>query len=181
MEKYSIVIYPSASIISLVKSMKESLASELGWFHSKNSVGHITICLFTATDTTIEIVKNKVAKLCAAFIPVEICLNTFGSYPNGTFYIGPDGISKKRLKPIMTLVQRSLNYIPDLEINEDPHLSIARQLTSHKLKRAQSLFKTIDIHFLCDSIVLRKFDKNVKQYIVTHTFTFGANSTSNAN
>jgi len=181
MEKYSIAIYPSEPVISLVKSMKEALAAEVGWFHSKNSVGHITICLFTATDATIKTVKNKVQKLCSGLKPVPVFLNEFGSYPNGALYIAPDTISKKRLIPIMKQVHELLQEIPDLEINEDPHLSIARRLTPHKLERAKSLFKIIDIHFLCDSIILRKFDKNVKQYSVTDTFTFEGNSTPDAN
>lgn len=178
MEKYSVVIYPSEPVISLVKSMKEALAKEVGWFHSKNSVGHITICLFTATEETIKSVKDILRKICNDLKPVLVCLNDFGSYPNGAFYMAPDAISKKRLIPIMEQVNESLNFIPDLQINEDPHLTIARRLAPHKLERAKALFKIIDINFLCDSIVLRKFDKNVKQYIVTDTFTFEGNSTS---
>lgn len=180
MEKYSIVIHPSEPVISLIKSMKEALAHEVGWFPSKNSVGHITICLFTATNTTISTVKNKVQKICSDLKPVPVCLNEFGSYPNGAFYIAPDFISKERLIPIMKQVHKSLNFIPDLQINADPHLSIARSLSPHKLQRAKSFFKIIDINFVCDTIVLRKFDKNVKQYIVTDTFTFNGYSTSDA-
>ncbi|SDX46052.1 2'-5' RNA ligase family protein [Flavobacterium degerlachei] len=178
MEKYSIVIHPSEPVISLIKSMKEALANEVGWFHSKNSVGHITICLFTAMDPTVKTVKDKVQKLCSGLEPVPVCLNEFGSYPNGAFYIAPDSISKKRLIPIMKQVHESLNFIPDLQINEDPHLSIARGLSPHKLRRAKSFFKIIDINFVCDTIVLRKFDKNIKQYIITDTFIFQGNSTS---
>jgi len=175
MEKYTIVIYPSEAVISLIKSMKEALAMEVGWFHSKNSVGHITICLFTATDETVKTARDKLRKICIDLKPFPVFLNEFGSYPNGAFYIAPDAISKKRLLPIMKQVNESLNFIPDLQTNEDPHLTIARRLTPHKLQRAKSLFKIIDINFLCDSIVLRIFDKNVKQYIITDTFTFEGN------
>ncbi len=175
MDKYSIVIYPSEAVITLVKTMKEDLAKELGWFHSKNSVGHITICLFKATDTSINSVKEKLQALCTELRPVKVWINDFGSYPNGAFYVEPDAISKKLLKPIMTQVQDTLSYIPNLIINEDPHLSIARRLSPSKLQRAKSLFKLIDIHFLCDSFVLRKFDDKVKQYIVTDTYNFGFN------
>lgn len=178
MEKYTIVIYPKEPVISIIKSMKEALSKEVGWFHSKNSVGHITICLFTATDEKIKSVKEILRKICNDLKPVPVSLNDFGSYPNGAFYIAPDAISKKRLIPIMRQVNESLNFIPDLQINEDPHLTIARRLAPHKLERAKALFKIIDINFLCGSIVLRKFDQNAKQYIVTDTFTFEGNSTS---
>jgi hypothetical protein len=89
----------------LVKSIKERLAAKVGWFHSKNYVGLITIYLFTAMDTTIETVKNKLAKLCAALIPEEVSRDGFDFYPNGAFYITLDAMSKKRLKLIMRHIQ----------------------------------------------------------------------------
>jgi 2'-5' RNA ligase len=172
--RYSVAIYPSENVIALVKSMKLGLAKEVGWFHSKNSVGHITICQLKATDTEIEIIKNQLSSVCNALKPVEVCLNEFGSYPNGAFFIAPDAASKNSLKPIMQRVQESLHNI-DMQINDDPHLSIARRLTPNKLERAKRLFILIDLHFLCDSIVLRKFDKKIKQFFVIDEFKFNNN------
>ncbi|WP_348811050.1 hypothetical protein [Flavobacterium maritimum] len=94
MEKqYSLAIYPPEAVIVLIKSMKEQLATKVGWFHSKNSVGHITICEFKATDA----------------------------------------------------------------------------------KKANHLFTKIELHFVCDSVVLRLFDENIKQFFVTDTFKFKGN------
>lgn len=175
MEKdYSVAIYPSEAIISLVKSMKEQLAKEVGWFHSKNSVGHITICEFKATDTEIEIIKNQLDKLCDTIKPVEITLNGFDSYPNGAFFISPDAVSKNSLKPIMKRVQELLR-VRNMKKSDDPHMSIARRLTPENLEKAKALFTVIDVTFLCDSIVLRKFDENIKQFFVTDTFKFKSN------
>jgi len=175
MEKqYSIAIYPSGAILDLVKSMKIQLAQEVGWFHSKNSAGHITICEVKATDTTIEIIKKRLSEVCDTLKPVEVRLNKFGSYPSGAFFIAPDEDSKNNLKPIMKRVQDSLRTF-DLQKSDDPHLSIARKLTPEKQKRAIRLFPPIDVLFLCDSIVLRKFDENIKQFFVTDTFTFNGN------
>ncbi|MFV5699743.1 2'-5' RNA ligase family protein [Flavobacterium sp. ZT3R17] len=175
MEKdYSVAIYPSEAIISLVKSMKEQLAKEVGWFHSKNSIGHITICEFKATDKQIEIIKNQLNRLCDTLHPVEVCLNEFSSYPNGAFFISPNNDSKSILKPIMKRIQESL-HIQNMKKSNDPHLSIARRLTLENLERAKTLFTVIDIHFLCDSIVLRKFDDTIKQFFVTDTYKFNSN------
>ena len=175
MEKhYSVVIYPSEAVIALVKSMKEGLAKEVGWFHSKNSVGHITICLFKATDKAIENIKNQLSSVCETLEPVEVCLNEFGSYPNGAFFISPDEDSKNSLIPIMKRVQESLHDL-NMQKSDEPHLSIARRLSPEKLEKAKSLFPLIDVHFLCDSIVLRKFDENIKQFTVTDTFRFNGN------
>jgi len=172
MEKhYSVVIYPSEAVIALVKSMKEGLAKEVGWFHSKNSVGHITICLFKATDEAIENIKNQLSSVCDTLEPVEVCLNEFGSYPNGAFFISPDEDSKSSLIPIMKRIQESLHDL-DMQKSDNPHLSIARRLTPQKLEKAYRLFPLIDVHFLCDSIVLRKFDENIKQFFVTDEFKF---------
>jgi 2'-5' RNA ligase len=175
MEKhYSVAIYPSEAVIALVKSMKEGLAKEVGWFHSKNSVGHITICEFKATDAAIEIIKNQLSSICNILKPVEVCLNEFGTYPNGAFFISPDKDSKSSLKPIMKRVQESFHKL-NMQKSDDPHLSIARRLTPKKLERAKSLFILIDVHFLCDSVVLRKFDENIKQFFVIDEFKFNNN------
>lgn len=179
MEKhYSVAIYPSEEVIALVKSMKEGLAKEVGWFHSKNSVVHITICEFKATDAAIEIIKNKLSSVCDTLKPVEVCLNEFGSYPNGAFFIAPDAASKNSLKPIMKpimkRIQESLHKLK-MQKSDDPHLSIARRLTPKNLERAKNLFILIDVPFLCDSIVLRKFDENIKQFFVIDEFKFNNN------
>lgn len=175
MEKqYSIAIYPSEDIIALVKSMKDKLAKEVGWFHSKNSVGHITICEVKVTDTAVEIIKKRLSQLCDALEPVEVHLTSFGSYPNGAFFISPDEDSKNSLKPIMKRVHESIRNF-DLQKSDDPHLSIARKLAPEKLQSTNGLFTTIDAVFLCDNIVLRKFDENIKQFLVTDTFKFNSN------
>lgn len=172
MEKqYSIAILPSEPVIALIKSMKEQLAKEVGWFHSKNSVGHITICEFKANDTTLANVKNQLTQLCDTLETVEVHLTEFDSFPNGAFYIALDEISKKKLIPIMKKVHKTLNAL-SVEKSSNPHLSIARRLAPEKLKKANQLFMTIDLCFLCDSIVLREFDENIKQFFVTDTFNF---------
>lgn len=100
MEKtYSIAIIPPEPVIELIKSMKEQLAKEIGSFHGKNSVGHITICEFKANEATLEIVKNRLIKLCDGLEPVEVGLTGFNSFPNGAFFMEPDEISKKKLIP----------------------------------------------------------------------------------
>ncbi|MFV5690266.1 2'-5' RNA ligase family protein [Flavobacterium sp. ZT3R25] len=171
---YSVAIYPSEAIISLVKSMKEQLAKEVGWFHSKNSVVHITICEFKTTDKQIEIIKNRLDRLCDTLHPIEVCLNELSSYPNGAFFISLNNDSKSILKPIMKRIQESL-HIQNIKKSNDPHLSIARRLTPENLERAKALFTSIDIDFLCDNIVLRKFDDTIKQFIVINTFKFNNN------
>lgn len=172
---YSLVIHPSEEILLLVKSMKDKLYSEVKWFNSRNSVGHITICEFKATETAIETIKKQIKKLCDPLVPVDVHLNEFGSFPsNGAFFIAPDNDSKKNLKHIMKHFNKSLQ-IQDMKKSDNPHLSIARRLSPENLIKANQIFTKIDLHFVCDSVVLRQFDENVKQFFVVDTFVFGNN------
>jgi 2'-5' RNA ligase len=176
MEKqYSVAIYPSQGVIDLVKSMKEQLANEIKWFHSKNSVAHITICEFKISDTKIGIIKSKLNRICDTFNPFEVQLNQFGSYPNGAFFITPNEISKSRLKPIMKKTQQAL-LIGNMKKSHDPHISIARRLPPEHVEIASQIFTAIHIDFICDSIVLRQFDDTIKQFLVIDTFKFNGNT-----
>lgn len=172
---YSLVIHPPESILALVKSMKEQLAAEVGWFNSKNSVGHITICEFKATEKGIENIKNQIRKICQTLAPVEVHLNEFGSFPNGAFFIAPDNDSRKSLKQIMKRFHKSL-LIPNMQKSDNPHLSIARRLNPENLSKANRIFTTIDLNFVCDNVVLRQFDEKVKQFFVIDTFEFEGKS-----
>jgi 2'-5' RNA ligase len=171
---YSLVIHPPEPILALVKSMKEQLAAEVGWFNSKNSVGHITICEFKATEKGIENIKNQINKECNTLSPVDVHLNEFGSFPNGAFFIAPDNDSKKNLKHIMKRFHKSL-LIPNMLKSDNPHLSIARRLKPENLTKANRLFTTIDLDFVCSSVILRQFDENIKQFFVIDTFEFKNN------
>ena len=175
MEKlYSLAIHPPEPILVLIKSMKDQLAAEIGWFNSKNSVGHITICEFKATDAAIETIKNQISKLCETISPIVVRLNEFGSFPNGAFFIAADTDSKNDLKHIMKRFHKSLR-ISNMQKSDNPHLSIARRLTPEKLTKANHLFSSIALNFVCDGVVLRQFDENIKQFFVTDTFEFKDN------
>ncbi len=171
--KYNLAIYPSEPILDLIKSMKMDLAKQVGWFHSKNSVAHITICNFTAENEEIGFIKDQLKQLSDTIQPFEVRLNGFGSYPNGAFYITPNENSNSLLIPILSRVNESLlQVLHNIQPNSDPHISIARRLTPQQLETARKLFTQIDVTFLCNHIVLRKFDSNLKQYFVTDPFAF---------
>ncbi|UOK43411.1 MULTISPECIES: 2'-5' RNA ligase family protein [Flavobacterium] len=172
--KYNLAILPSESLIELMKGMKDELALQVGRFSSKNSVGHITICNFKANDEELVSIKNKLQHLSNSVEPFEVRLNGYGTFPNGAFFISTDENSKEKLVPIMIQFQESL-YPRELQISTDPHLSIARRLSPQKLETAKQLFTEINETFLCDSVVLRKFDTKIRQYFVSDTFTFRSN------
>ena len=175
MEKhYSIAIYPPEDVIDSIKTMKELLASKIGWFNSKNSVAHITICEFKITEKELARIKTKLLKICDSFIPFHVYLDHFGTYENGAFFIAPNEESKVNLKPIMKKAQDAL-ILSNLKKSNDPHISIGRRLTPESINIATSLFTSIDIDFLCNTIVLREFDPVKKQFFVIDHFPFGDN------
>jgi len=171
---YSLVIHPHEEILVLIKYMKEQLANEVGWYNSKNSVGHITICEFTATDAIIEVIKKQITQLCDSLNPVNVHLNQFGSFPNGAFFIAPDNESKKDLKHILKHFNKSLR-LHNMKKSDNPHLTIARRLSPENLEKANQFFNAIDLDFVCDGVVLRQFDNDKKQFFATDKFLFNDN------
>ena len=112
--------------------------------------------------------------MCDTLTPVEVRLNELGAFPNGAFFIAPDNDSEKDLKHIMKRFHKSLR-IPNMQKSDTPHLSIARKLKPENLVKANHLFTSINLNFVCDSVVLRQFDENIKQFFVTDTFEFKDN------
>ena len=175
---YSIAIHPSEDIIVSIKTMKEELAAKIGWFNSKNSIAHITINEFEANDAQITIIKKHLTELCDTLQPVEVRFNIYGSFPNnGAFFIAPEETSKTALKGIMKYLNDALRVAPKFKSNE-PHISIARRLTPEKLAIAHAFFSPIDMHFLCDSVVIRKFNTIQQQFEVVDTIPFNSNTAS---
>lgn len=174
-KKYSVAIYPSQDVIDAVKKLKDYLETKIGWYNSKNSTAHITICEFTIDDSQIDIYKKKLSRICDSFTPFPVYLDHFASYENsGAFFIAPNEDSKNNLLPVMKKAQEVLKPLK-LKKSEDPHLSVGRKLTPENLKIASQLFTTIAIDFLCCEIVLRELDPLKRQFFVIDTFNFGSN------
>lgn len=171
LHRYSVAIHPTPELIAKIKGMKEQLANEIGWFHSKNAIAHITICEFEADEKDIERVKKQLIRICDSITPVSVHLNGFGNFSNGAFYINPDETSKANLAPIMRLFHNALvvktNHHSDL-----PHISIARKLSIENLAKANQVFTLFEETFLCDGIVLRLLDLEIKQFRVINSFQF---------
>lgn len=170
-EKYSIAIHPSEEIIEDIKTMKEQLASEIGWYKSKNSIAHITICEFEATDDDLKKVYSELTKISAPISPLNVSTKDFDLFPNGAFFIAIEEDSKKSLRPLMKQYHNTLS-VKTHHHSDTPHITIGRGLNEEQLVCAQNLFKSYQKSFHCDCIVLRKFDPIVKQFHVTEKFYF---------
>lgn len=171
LSNYSIAIHPTSEMIATIANMKEQLAKEVGWFNSKNSIAHITICEFEASTGDLERIKKQLERICDSIHPVMVQLDGFGSFPNGAFYIAPDTPSKIVLQPIMKSFHNAL-LVKTKHHSDTPHISIARRLSPENLIKASKLFTTFEDSFLCNGIVLRKFNSEKKQFQVIETFEF---------
>ena len=171
MAKYSVVFHPSEAVIEGVKELKEQLSTKIGWFPSKNSLAHVTICEFEYEIATYENIKSKIANYCRYQNPFEVTFNAFGNYTNGAFFIAPDSDSKAKMIHIMKEIPKQIQF-PVSHKSSEPHISIGRQLSKEQLIEAYNLFQKIYLNFTCEGITIRIFNPERKQYDVLETIPF---------
>ena len=138
-------------------------------YNSKNSLAHITISKFKLHSSKIKIVGNQLEKACRHIQPINVNLNQYSSFPNGTFYLCPDDLSslelKKAMKAINTYLTNKLSYK-----SANPHLSIARNLETEKLETAVNSFSSVNLNFLCDTVIIRELDLEKRQYKIVKQY-----------
>lgn len=171
MSKYSVVFHPSKTVIETVKILKEELHTRIGWYPSKNSLAHITICEFEHELDTYKIIKAKISNYCRYQNTFEVQFNSFGNYSNGAFFIAAAIESKTKLVEIMKQIPKEIKYRVSHKSIE-PHISIGRQLSEEQLKIAYTLFEEIDLNFTCEGITIRIFNLERKQYDVLEIIPF---------
>lgn len=171
MTKYSVVFHPSETVIEAVKQLKEQLSAKIGWFPSKNSLAHVTICEFEYEPAIYENIKSRIATYCRYQNPFEVTFTSFENYTNGAFFIAPNAESKTKMANIMKEIQKQIQF-PVSHKSLEPHISIGRQLNETQLKIAHSLFKEINLSFICDGITMRVFNPKRKQYDVFEPIPF---------
>lgn len=172
---YSLVFQPTPEIVAEVKVLKGRLAAEIGWYNSKNSLAHITIGEFLASEEQLAIITKQLIRIADSVTAVPVILDQYGSYPNGAFFIAPNLVSKEAMVPIMKRFHKETRFSITHK-SVDPHVSIARKLTADKLKIANELFTSVGMHFLCEAVVLRKFNIDAKQFDVIASFPFNGNT-----
>lgn len=169
--RYSLVIQPSPDVVLEVKAMKEHLSSKIGWYHSKNSLAHLTINDFEAPITERDKIVHHLHSIATYLSSETVCFNHFDTFPNGAFFLAPDATSKLFLKDILRQVHEEFRY-PTVLKNNEPHISIGRRLQEEQLQIAHALFDSPSLSFLCDRIALRVFNTSRKQFDIVSEFVF---------
>lgn len=170
-DKYSLCFQPDAPLIEQVKVMKLQLGEVIGWYNSKNSLAHLTIAEFRASEKDIERMHQQIQRCCSGFVPVETHLSSFGTYPNGTFFLEVDSIAKPQLKAYAQKLFQTLQLKNAYKCT-DPHLSIGRKLDEIKIQQAHALFEQPHLSFCCDLIVLRRLNMERRQFDIISYYPF---------
>ncbi|MHC5354453.1 2'-5' RNA ligase family protein [Myroides sp. LJL115] len=171
LNKYSICFLPDQNTLEIVAAMKTDLSSEIGWFNSKNAIGHITIMEFQTTQQQIKKVDRFLVDCCSYFSPIQSELEAFNSFPNGAFFLEIDPISTKTYQDYATEIFKGLT-IKNAYKSTTPHLTIARKLTSGKLQQAFDFFQNPAITMQCNQIALRRLNQEKLQFEIIATYTF---------
>lgn len=171
MAKYSVVFHPSDSVIKSVTEFKEQLCAKIGWYPSKNSLAHVTICEFDCDTPVYETIKNILTAYCHTQKSIPVVFNSFGNYSNGAFFIAPDAESKAKMVVIMKEIPKKILFSVNHK-SLNPHISIGRQLSTTQLQIAYSLFQEVHLEFLCNGVTIRKFNPERKQYDTVETIPF---------
>lgn len=170
-DKYSLCFQPDELLITQVKTMKLQLADVIGWYNSKNSLAHLTIAEFSANEQDIQRMHRQIKRCCTSFVPVETSLSTFGTYPNGTFFLKIDDFAKSILQTYSQTLFRTLQLKKAYKCT-DPHLSIGRKLNQDQIQQAFALFALPSLSFTCNQIVLRRLNMDRKQFDILYTYPF---------
>jgi len=170
-DKYSLCFQPDEVLIEQVKMLKLQLGEAIGWYNSKNSLAHLTIAEFQASEADIQRMQQQIQRCCTSFTPVETYLTEFGTYPNGTFFLAVDAIAKPQLREYAQKLFQTLQLKKAYKCT-DPHLSIGRKLDPNKIQKAYALFEQPDLHFTCNQIVLRRLNTQRRQFDILSTYPF---------
>jgi hypothetical protein len=160
--QFSLVIFPTQEQSELIKSYKQLLKNQIGWFGSANAAAHITVINFD-DEFSLQLHFNRIREFCETAAGQNVVLNQWSSFGDRTFFIAPDMPSQHYLDQLIIDLHHFLGFKIK---NAHAHVSIARGLNANKMRKAYELFSNIEItlKFTCDALYVRRFNEQTKQY-----------------
>ncbi|MCU7618837.1 2'-5' RNA ligase family protein [Chryseobacterium sp. PBS4-4] len=169
---YSIIFHPLSSTIGEVIKFKKDLTSKAGDYASQNSLAHITIAGFEATENQLTGVKEYLKKFVENMVPFTTLFNQLScsAFSKCAVFL-PSFEFNDRIHNITKNVR---NIIPVKEMSKisPPHVSIGRDLSEEQLTIALQFLNSKSFKFDCCQLALRKFDPNTGQYEIIQEFSF---------
>lgn len=160
---YSVVIAPPQHGIEYVAKLKDELYAKIGWYNSRNSKAHITICEFTADEDELANIVEHLKQIVSYEKPIYLSFNGVDRYPNGAVFLNPNENTKMPLSELMIRIHKKLNLKNSYK-SKDPHISIGRKLNEENVEVALKMFAKEKLEFECKNLLLRKFNPQKKQY-----------------
>ncbi|WP_353722059.1 2'-5' RNA ligase family protein [Dyadobacter sp. 676] len=173
--RYIIAIRPPVDIIAEVKEMKQALKKAIGGFYnSVNSEAHITLFEFYAYDEHYPVMVKELTRAVGMLDPFELEFHGFNHFlASGAFYVHLTSHSSRsiierciRFRQVLSPEILSIHIEGWTEMFDTPHMTIGRRLQPHWIDIAYSLFKDFNAKFWCDSLAIRKFNDDRKQFDV---------------
>lgn len=163
-------------LISLVQAGKKRALKKAigGFYNSVNSEAHITLFEFYAYDEQNPALLKELARAIGMLAPFDVEFQGFNHFATtGAFYIQLSSESSR------SIIERCIRFRQTLspeilsihtegwtDMFDTPHMTIGRRLQPHSIETAYLLFKNFDAKFWCDSIAIRKFNDDRKQFDV---------------
>lgn len=168
---YSVVIHPWEEVVEEIKAHKQKLHDVIGWYHSYNSLAHITINLFSGNEPTLKRWEEYTEYFVKYLKAFDVRFNKTGTFHNGAFFLAPDEESAAKLIPIMKAFLKSAPAYPHGKSTK-PHISIGRQINPEQLATAKGLIKEVELKFVVDNLTIRKFNPERGQYDLHKEYKF---------
>ena len=173
--RYIIAIRPPAVMIAQVREMKLALRKAIGGFYnSVNSEAHITLFEFYALDEHYPALLEEFTKAASMLSPFKLQYQGYNHFAeSGAFYIQLTSESSRSI--VERCIQFRNTLSPEIlsiytegwtDMFEIPHMTIGRRLRADWIETAYSLFKNYNAKFWCNSIAIRKFNDDRKQFDV---------------
>lgn len=187
--RYMIAIRPTAEIVEAVRNMKIALKGAVGgFFNSVNSEAHITLFEFYAYDHDYPVLLKELTKTTGMLSPFTLEFDGFNHFAtSGAFYVALTDESSNTIVERCKELKQVLNskLLKDhtegwTDMFETAHMTIGRRLRADWIETAYSLFKNYNAKFWCNSLAVRKFNDDRKQFDVIDTLPMlGKESTLN--
>lgn len=169
---YSIIFHPLAQTIEDVMNFKVHLTSKAGDYASQNSLAHITIAGFEATENQLTGVKEYLKKFVENEVPFTALFNQLScsAFSKCAVFLTSFEFTDR----IHNITKNVRNIIPVTEMSKisQPHVSIGRDLSEDQLKIAVQLFADKSFKFDCCQLALRRFNPKTGQYVILQEFPF---------
>ncbi len=171
---YSIVIHPQDSIIDLFKFFKKKLYNTIGKYGSYNSIAHITILEFDATDEELIFIIERLKRITLKEISFDTVFDkVICSESSKAIFILPNKIGDEIFKKLLTKIRKQIKGDGN---KSNAHLTIGRKLKPEQLKKSEDIFNDIKFDFHCNQIALRRLNEDIRQFEIIQIFPFHGKS-----